>query len=61
MAKKLTGTVSQVIGPVIDIKFDDGALPNLLNALEIQHGDRKLVVEVAQHVGDKVARLAVLL
>ena len=56
MSNPNTGRIIKVIGPVIDIKFDDGALPNLLNALEIQHGDRKLVVEVAQHVGDNVVR-----
>ncbi|MDD6062001.1 MAG: F0F1 ATP synthase subunit beta, partial [Oscillospiraceae bacterium] len=56
MSNPNTGRIIKVIGPVIDIKFDDGALPNLLNALEIQHGERKLVVEVAQHVGDNVVR-----
>ena len=46
----------QVIGPVLDIRFEDGHLPELLSAIEIQNGDRKIVAEVAQHVGDNVAR-----
>jgi len=50
------GKVVQVIGPVLDIRFEDGHLPELLNAIEIQNGDRKVVAEVAQHVGDNVAR-----
>ena len=50
------GTVVQVVGPVLDIRFPDGQLPNLLNAIEITHGGRKLTVEVAQHIGDNVAR-----
>ncbi len=56
MATKNTGTVVQILGPVLDIQFADGALPNLLNAIEIQNGERKLVCEVAQHIGDNVAR-----
>lgn len=50
------GTVVQVIGPVLDIKFADGQLPNLLNALEVDNGGQKIVVEVAQHIGDNTAR-----
>ncbi|MBR2667928.1 MAG: F0F1 ATP synthase subunit beta [Oscillospiraceae bacterium] len=50
------GIVSQVIGPVVDVRFDGGELPALLNALEVQNGDKKLVMEVAQHVGDNVVR-----
>ena len=44
MAKGSIGTVAQVIGPVLDIKFEDGELPQLLNAIEVSGGDRKLVV-----------------
>ena len=51
-----TGKVSQVMGPVIDVRFDDGELPEILNALEIKNGDKKLVAEVAQHIGDNVVR-----
>ncbi len=50
------GTIVQVIGPVLDIRFPDGQLPNLLNAIEIDNRGRKLTVEVAQHIGDNVAR-----
>ena len=55
MAKNL-GTVIQVVGPVLDIRFDDGCLPNLLSAIEINNGDATIVAEVAQHIGDNVAR-----
>ena len=50
------GIVAQVIGPVLDIKFADGELPDLLNAIEVGEGDHKLVAEVAQLIGDNVAR-----
>ena len=56
MAKGSIGTVVQVIGPVLDIKFASGELPQLLNAIEVGSGEKKLVVEVAQHVGDDVVR-----
>jgi len=51
-----TGTVCQVMGPVVDVRFDGGSLPPILNALTMQIGERTLTVEVAQHVGDKTAR-----
>ncbi len=50
------GKVVQVIGPVIDIKFDSDSLPNLYNAISIDMGDHKLTVEVEQHVGDDIVR-----
>ncbi|NLP34329.1 MAG: F0F1 ATP synthase subunit beta [Clostridiales bacterium] len=53
---KNIGIVTQVIGPVLDIKFDDGHLPELLNAIEINYNERKIVLEVAQHIGDNVVR-----
>ncbi|MBQ9263494.1 MAG: F0F1 ATP synthase subunit beta, partial [Clostridia bacterium] len=56
MSDKNIGKVVQVIGPVLDIRFDDGHLPELLSAIEIQNGDKKIVAEVAQHIGDNVAR-----
>ena len=56
MSTKKIGKVVQVIGPVLDIRFQDGQLPELLSAIEIQSGDRKIVAEVAQHIGDNVAR-----
>ena len=56
MDKHNIGTVVQVIGPVLDIRFADGELPNLLSAIEIKNGDRKVTAEVAQHIGDNVVR-----
>lgn len=50
------GKVSQVTGPVVDIRFKEGELPPLLNALTVKNGDRTLTLEVAQHIGDNVAR-----
>ena len=54
--QKNFGTVVQVIGPVLDVKFADGQLPNLLNALEVDNNGTTVVAEVAQHIGDNVAR-----
>lgn len=51
-----TGTVVQVIGPVLDVKFENGSLPALLNALTLEINGRKLTAEVAQHIGDNVVR-----
>ena len=50
------GKVVQIIGPVLDIKFENGKLPNLLNAIEIEHEGKKVVCEVASQVGDDVVR-----
>ncbi|CEH32690.1 F0F1 ATP synthase subunit beta [Romboutsia lituseburensis] len=51
------GKIVQVIGPVLDVKFNsEKSLPNLLNALVIKHGDKDIVVEVSQHVGDDTVR-----
>lgn len=50
------GIVTQVIGPVLDIKFSEGQLPRLLNAIEIQYNNRRIVLEVSQHIGDNVVR-----
>ena len=56
MEKHNIGTVIQIMGPVLDIKFPDGALPALLNAITVRNGDETITLEVAQHVGDNVAR-----
>ena len=53
---KNTGTVIQIMGPVLDIRFEDGQLPQLLSAIEIPNGDNVIVAEVAQHIGDNVVR-----
>ena len=50
------GKVVQVIGAVVDIKFDSENLPNIYNAIEIDLGDRKLITEVEQHIGDDIVR-----
>ena len=55
-AEKQTGRVAQVMGPVIDVRFDEGGLPPINNALTVSIGDRTLTVEVAQHIGDNTAR-----
>jgi F-type H+-transporting ATPase subunit beta len=56
LAAENIGTVVQIMGPVLDIKFQDGQLPDLMNAIEIDNNGKKLVVEVAQDIGDDVAR-----
>lgn len=57
MAEKNIGKVVQIIGPVLDIRFAPGKLPDLLNAIEIEHSSgRKIVCEVAQHMGDDIVR-----
>ncbi len=50
------GRVVQIIGPVLDIKFEGGHIPDLLNAIEIEHEGKKLVCEVAMQMGDDVVR-----
>src|SRR5688572_22718186 len=49
------GTIAQVIGPVVDVKFEDD-LPNILNALVVERDGEDLVLEVQQHVGGKTVR-----
>ncbi len=50
------GKIHQIIGPVIDIKFNEDEMPELLNAVNIEYQGRTIVTEVAQHKGDDVAR-----
>ena len=50
------GHIRQVIGPVVDIEFPSDRLPNIYNAIHIQHEGRVLTAEVAQHLGDNVVR-----
>ena len=54
------GRIHQIIGPVIDIKFHEDEMPELLNAVTIKYEDREIVTEVAQHIGDDVARCVAL-
>ena len=51
-----TGIVKRIIGPVIDIQFEDSEMPQLLDAIKIQMEDHVVVAEVAQHVGDSTVR-----
>ena len=56
MENRKVGKVLQVIGPVLDIRFGDEQLPDLLNAIEVDAGDHKLIAEVSQHIGGGVVR-----
>ena len=56
MNEQNIGTVVTIVGPVLDIKFAAGKLPNLLNAIEIDNNGKKLIAEVAQHIGDDIVR-----
>jgi len=56
MSENHVGKVIQVTGPVLDIRFKEGELPDLHNAIEIMIEDRRLIAEVAQQVGDDVVR-----
>ena len=50
------GKITQVISAVVDVKFESGELPAILNALETDNGGRRLVLEVAQHLGENTVR-----
>ena len=52
------GKIAQVIGPVVDVRFDSegGSLPEILDALEINNGDQKLILEVQKHIGEDMVR-----
>ncbi len=56
MAEMNQGRVAQVMGPVVDVRFKEGSLPAIDNALTIPIGKKTLTVEVAQHIGDSTAR-----
>ena len=56
MEKQNIGKVTQVIGPVVDIKFEEGKLPNLLNAINVDNDGVNVVCEVAQQLGDDTVR-----
>ena len=55
MAKNAVGKISQIIGAVVDVEFD-GAIPDILNALEVDNNGQRLVLEVAQHLGENTVR-----
>ena len=50
------GIVRRVIGPVVDVQFPSGKMPEIYNAIEIQLEDRKVVMEAVQHIGDNSVR-----
>ena len=56
MSSQHKGIVTQIIGPVLDIRFAEGELPELRNAITIQHREQVITAEVAQHIGDNVVR-----
>ncbi|MBR3275743.1 MAG: F0F1 ATP synthase subunit beta [Eubacterium sp.] len=50
------GSVVQVMGPVVDVRFEEGRLPAIYNALTMKNGEKTLTVEVSQHIGDNIVR-----
>ncbi len=56
MSNTAKGSVSQVMGPVVDVCFEEGFLPSIYNALTMENGGKTLTVEVAQHIGDNIVR-----
>lgn len=50
------GKIVQVLGPVVDIKFDENNIPELYNALTVDNNGTKLTLEVVQHIGDELVR-----
>jgi F-type H+-transporting ATPase subunit beta len=55
-ATKKTGKITQIVGVVVDVSFDDGHLPAIYNALEIKQDDQKITLEVAQHLSESSIR-----
>ena len=55
-----TGKIIQVLGPVVDVEFENQELPAIRDALEVQNGDKKCVMEVAQHIGNHIVRCIML-
>ena len=55
-----TGKIIQVMGPVVDVLFEDENLPAIRDALEVLNGDKKCVMEVAQHIGNNTVRCIML-
>lgn len=56
MENQNIGKVVQIIGPVLDIRFKQNSLPNLLNAIKIDLNGKPLIAEVSQHIGDDIVR-----
>ena len=54
------GKIIQVLGPVVDVQFDQGELPAINDALTVQNGDEQQVMEVSQHIGNNAVRCIML-
>lgn len=54
--KRNFGKIVQILGPVVDVRFEDSKLPSMLNALELNYEGQKYIFEVAQHIGDNTVR-----
>ena len=54
MANK--GYITQIVGPVVDVRFDEAVIPEILHALEINQGIHRMIIEVLQHIGDNRVR-----
>ena len=54
------GKIVQVMGPVVDVQFEDNDLPNIKDALEVENGGKRCVMEAAQHIGDNTVRCIML-
>ena len=54
------GKIVQVMGPVVDVVFEDGQLPNIKDALEVENNGKRCVMEVSQHLGNNIVRCIML-
>ena len=52
----MKGIIVQIVGPVVDVRFQQDEMPSLYNALKIEHGDMSVTLEVSQHIGNDIAR-----
>ena len=50
------GKIVQILGPVVDVRFEKTKMPSILNALELDYEGQKYVFEVSQHIGDNIVR-----
>ena len=55
-SNKPSGHIVQIIGPVVDVEFEKGNLPDIYSALEINTGKEQLICEVEQHIGENIVR-----
>ena len=54
------GKIVQVMGPVVDVVFEDGQLPDIKDALEVENNGKRCVMEVSQHLGNNIVRCIML-